>query len=224
MKSYSLISFFFCTFAPKFIVMCRDSAEYIKASVIDWLLKRHPSIIIGNEVMYGFKRKVVDLLAIIDNKTVAIEIKSASDNLNRLQDQIAEYNKIFDKVIIISAESHINGISQLISKGIGLFVINKTIKQIQSPLINRNLDKLEMLYSISSDYLKKQYPQYKGLNSDEIRLQLSKEKKASIHQFLVSFYQQRLSERFRSFLNERGEYTLVDDIPTLSSLTRIELF
>ena len=81
-----------------------------------------------------------------------------------------------------------------------------------------------MLYSISSDYLKKQYPQYKGLNSDEIRLQLSKEKKALIHQFLVSFYQQRLSERFRFFLNERGKYTLVDDIPTLSSLTRIELF
>ena len=81
-----------------------------------------------------------------------------------------------------------------------------------------------MLYSISSDYLKKQYPQYKGLNSDEIRLQLSKEKKALIHQLLVSFYQQRLSERFRFFLNERGEYTLVDDIPTLSSLTRIELF
>ena len=73
--------------------MYRDSAEYIKASVIDWLLVRHPSVIIGNEVMYGFKRKVVDLLAIIDNKTVAIEIKSASDNLNRLQDQIFEYIK-----------------------------------------------------------------------------------------------------------------------------------
>ena len=81
-----------------------------------------------------------------------------------------------------------------------------------------------MLYSISSAFLKKKFPQYKMLNSDEIRIKLSKMKKTVIHQLLLSFYQQRLSERFHYFMNERGEYTLVDDIPTLSSLTRIELF
>lgn len=204
--------------------MCRVSAEYIKAAVIDWLISRHPSIIIGNEVMYGSSRKVVDLLAIIDNKTVAIEIKSDSDNLNRLPEQIIEYNKIFDKVIIISAPSHLNNITQLISKGIGLYVIDKSIKKIQTSLINHNLDKLEMLYSISSVFLKKNYPNLKNLNADELRSHLSKKGKSEIHQVLISFYQQRLSERFRFFLNERGEYTLVDDIPTLSSLTRIELF
>lgn len=204
--------------------MCRDSAEYIKAAVIDWLISRHPSIIIGNEVMYGSSRKVVDLLAIIDNKTVAIEIKSDSDNLNRLPEQLIEYNKIFDKVIIISTSSHLKNITQLISKGIGLYVIDKSIKKIQTSLINHNLDKLEMLYSISSVFLKKNYPNLKNLNADELRSHLSKKGKSEIHQILISFYQQRLSERFRFFLNERGEYTLVDDIPTLSSLTRIELF
>lgn len=218
------ISFFLCTFASKFNIMNRVSAEYIKAAVIDWLISRHPSIIIGNEVMYGSSRKVVDLLAIIDNKTVAIEIKSDSDNLSRLPEQIMEYNKIFDKVIIISAPSHLNNITQLISKGIGLYVIDKSIKKIQTSLINHNLDKLEILYSISSVFLKKNYPNLKKLNSDELRSHLSKKGKSEIHQILISFYQQRLSERFRFFLNERGEYTLVDDIPTLSSLTRIELF
>jgi len=204
--------------------MCRDSAEYIKASVIDWLLKRYPSVIIGNEVMYGFKRKVVDLLVIINNKTIAIEIKSASDNLNRLPDQIAEYNKIFDKVIIITTPSHLDGICHLIRGGIGLYVIDKAIKRVQSPHINHNLDKLEMLYSMSSEYLKKLYPKYKNLNSDEIRFQLLKEKKKLIHQHLISFYLQRLSERFCFFMKERGDYTLIDDIPTLSSFTRIESF
>jgi hypothetical protein len=204
--------------------MCRVSAEYIKAAVIDWLISHHPSVTIGNEVMYGSKRKVVDLLAIMDNKTIAIEIKSSSDNLNRLPDQIAEYSKIFDRVIIISTPSHISGISQLISKGIGLYVIDKSIRRVLSPHININLDKIEMLYSVSSDFLKKKYPQYKHLNSDEIRFQLSKKNKTVVHQLLISFFQQRLSERFRFFMNERGKYTLVDDIPTLSSLTRIELF
>lgn len=201
--------------------MCCDSAEKIKASVIDWLISSQNDIIIGNEVMYGTKRKVVDLLAIVNNQTFAIEIKSASDNLNRLSEQIQEYCKIFDKILIISSPSHKQRISSLISKGVGLYVIDKNITKVQSPLLNHHQDKLEMLYSISSVYLKKLYPQYKFLNSDEIRLILSREKKTFIHQLLLSFYQQRFSERFRFFMNERGIKTLVDDIPTLSSLTFI---
>lgn len=204
--------------------MCSYSAEYIKAVVIDWLLNHHPSVLIGNEVMYGSKRKVVDLLAIVDNKTIAIEIKSASDKLNRLSNQILEYSKIFDKVIIVTTPSHLSSISRFVNEKIGLFVIDTSLKRIQSPHLNRKLDRLEMLYSVSSEFLKKQFPQYKKFNSDEIRLQLLKERMTTIHDLLVSFYQHRLSERFNFFMKERGEYTLVDDIPTLSSLTRIERF
>lgn len=204
--------------------MSHDSAERIKALVIDWLITNQPNVVIGNEVMYGRKKKVVDLLAIANNKIIAIEIKSTSDNLNRLSEQLQEYNKVFDKVIIVSSHSHQESIKYNLSKGIGLYIIDQNIKKVCSPLINHNQDKLEMLYSISSIFLKKQYPQYKNLNSDEIRLLISKEKKAVVHQLLLSFYRQRLFERFHFFMNERGEYTLVDDIPTLSSLIRIELF
>ena len=204
--------------------MCCETAEYIKAAVIDWLINLYPTIIIGNEVMYGSKRKVVDLLAVVNNKTIAIEIKSASDNLNRLPNQIVEYSKIFDKILIITAPSHLYSIRQIISKNIGLYVFDKSLRRIQSPHLNHNLEKMEMLYSISSAFLKKQLPQYKGLNSDEIRLQVHKFGIKRVHQLLVSFYQQRLSERFHFFINERGENTLIDDIPTLSSLTQIELF
>lgn len=204
--------------------MCCVSAEYIKATVIDWLLEVHPLVTIGNEVMYGSKRKLVDLLAIVDNQTIAIEIKSNSDNLNRLPEQILEYCKIFDKVIIFTSASHLIGINRQISKNVGLYVIDNSLKKIQAPHLNRSLDKLEMLYSISSGFLKKRYPQYRNLNSTEIRNKLLKKGKTTIHDLLVSFYKERLSERFHYFMNERGEYTHIDDIPTLSSLTRIELF
>ena len=93
-----------------------------------------------------------------------------------------------------------------------------------SPTINNNQNKLEILYSVSSRFLKKQFPEYRTLNSDEIRLRLSKLRKKTIHELLISFYRQRLSERFQFFMNDRGENTLIDDIPTLSSFTRIELF
>lgn len=205
--------------------MGHKSAETIKASVIDWLIAKQTNILIGNEVMYGSQKKMVDLLAIINNKIIAIEIKSASDKLNRLSEQVQEYNKIFDLIIIVSSLSHEERIKSIISKGVGLYIINNNkVTKVRSPLINRRQDKLEMLYSISSTFLKKQYPQYRALNSDEIRLFLSKKKKTMIHQLLLSFYQHRLSERFHIFINERGKYTLIDDIPTLSSLTHIELF
>lgn len=197
-------------------------AEPIKAKVIDWLISRHQDIIIGNEVMYGSSRKVVDLLAIIDDKTIAIEIKSASDKLSRLPEQLEEYNKIFDKVIIISSPSHITGIKNIISKGTGLYAIDGSIKRIQAPVVNKHLNKLEILNSVTSAFLKKMFSQYRSLNANEIRLLLSKEKKADIHQLLISFYKQRLTERFQLFMRDRGDYTLADDIPILSSLTLID--
>ena len=176
------------------------SAESIKAIIIDWLLNRHTNILIGNEIMYGSSRKVVDLLAIIDSKAIAIEIKSASDNLTRLPEQIQECHKVFDKVIIVSAPSHLNSINSLIPKGIGLYTIDKSIIRIQAAATNHYTDKLEILNTISSVFLKKQFPQYRSLNEKEIRLHLSKEKKADIHQLLISFYQQRLTEKFQLFM------------------------
>lgn len=204
--------------------MCNYSAEHIKAIIIDWLLEHHNDIIIGNEVMYGSKRKVVDLLAISGGKTIAIEIKSATDKLSRLQDQIEEYSKIFDLIIIVSAPSHIPGIKKIIGENIGLYSIENNIIKIQKPMLVRNHDKLEMLYSISSSFLKKQYSQYKSLKESETRLALSKTKMTEVHQLLVSFYRYRLTERFQLFMRDRGEHTLIDDIPTLSLLTRIDLF
>ena len=201
------------------------SAEKIKAFVIDWLLSQYDGIIVGNEVMYGSTRKVVDLLAIADNKAIAIEIKSAADKLSRLPEQIAEYNKVFDKVMVIAAATHIEGILHILPKGTGLYSVdNEKISKIAPPRVNHGQDKLEMLNSISSAYLKKQYPQYRDLSANKIRLLLSKKKKADIHQLLVTFYQQRISEKFQLFLNDRGAQTLVDDIPTLSTLTLIDQF
>ena len=54
--------------------------------------------------MYGIKRKVVDLVVLQNKKIIAVEIKSDSDNLSRLEEQISEYKKIFDYVLIITTE------------------------------------------------------------------------------------------------------------------------
>ncbi len=47
-------------------------AEYIKAKIIDFIIVRHPEIILGNEVMYGTKRKLVDLLMLDTSNLIGI--------------------------------------------------------------------------------------------------------------------------------------------------------
>ena len=48
------------------------TAEQLKCIIIDNLLQLYPNIIIGNEVMFGSTRNAVDLLAIQNNKMIAI--------------------------------------------------------------------------------------------------------------------------------------------------------
>ena len=77
-------------------------ADKIKINVIEFLIDKYPGIIIGNEVMYGTTRKVVDLLALYNGETYAIEIKSDKDNVRRLPDQLKEYALIFDHTIVFT--------------------------------------------------------------------------------------------------------------------------
>ena len=131
-----------------------NSAEYIKCLFIDFLLSKGENLIIGNEFMYGIKRKVVDLVVLKNDKIIAVEIKSNSDNLKRLEEQILEYKKIFDYVLIVATEKHINKICEVTSSSIGVYVIknNLVINKIRSPHIQRNKDKTEMLFSINAKY------------------------------------------------------------------------
>lgn len=202
--------------------MYRIAAEQIKALVIDWLINKYSNVIIGNELMYGTSRKMVDLLAIVDNKTIAFEIKSSTDTLTRLPEQINEYKKVFDEINVVSTASHITGIKRIITPLIGLYTIEQELKELQKAKENSKTIKLEMLYSISSSYLKKAFPHYRNLNSDLLRQKISRQNKDTIHNILIDFYEKRLSEKYKLFLSDRGEHTLIDDIPTLSSFTTID--
>ena len=52
------------------------SAGAVKSKVIDFFISVFSNnFFIGNEVMYGTKRKLIDLLVVKDNQLTAIEIK-----------------------------------------------------------------------------------------------------------------------------------------------------
>jgi hypothetical protein len=200
-------------------------AESIKSQVIDFLISNvSDSLFIGNEVMYGTKRKLIDLLILDNNKLIAIEIKADNDDLRRLQEQINESKKIFDYIIVCTTLAHLEKTKQILPDDIGIFSVNEQkIEKIRNPKKQKALDKTEMLFSINSNFLRKNLSSTAhNINSDEVRQHYIKESISNVHNLFVDYMQQKVQSKFNLFLQNRGEVTHIDDIPLLSSSLYIQ--
>lgn len=196
------------------------SAEFIKSQLIDFfIMDLTNDLFIGNEVMYGTKRKLVDLLVLTNNKLTAIEIKADNDDLRRMQEQIEESKKIFNYIIVCTTTTHIEKTKQLLPNDIGIYCFNEgSIDKIRKPQKQRKLDKTEMLYSINANFLKKNLSlSTNKINSDEVRQQYIKKSTDKIHTLFVDYMQKKIQSKYELFLQNRGEHTHIDDIPLLST-------
>lgn len=193
-------------------------ADKIKLSVIDYLINNYPEIIIGNEIMYGITKKVVDLVALYKDETYAIEIKSEKDNTRRLHDQLKGYARIFDYIIVVAPPKHTAEIMSLAKAKASILEILDEEIIIRTPLKKNKPLKSEMVHSINISYLKKYLPLSKtGETSDKIRSQITRKYKVDeIHQMLYDFLRLKLEERFKLYLKERGEKSY-DDLSLLSA-------
>lgn len=188
------------------------SANYIKNLLTGFYTgELGDNTIIGDEIMYGTKQKMVDLVLLWNGLSYAIEIKAENDSLKRLEGQINEYRKIFNYVIVCTTEKHLTKISKKVSGDIGLCLAkNEGIILIRPPKSQKKLDKEEMLFTISSAFLKKENTKLRNLNSDEVRQAFVKEKIETIQSLLVAFLQNRIQSRYQLYGKQRDE-SLIDD-------------
>lgn len=202
-----------------------NSAEYIKCKFIDFMLSKNYELIIGNELMYGIKRKLVDLVVLKNNKIFAIEIKSNNDNLNRLKEQIEEYKKVFNYVLIVTTEKYKDRILNTVSSDIGIYIIGAdfSLQKIRSPRIQNDRNKIEILYSINARFLSKigNYSIQK-YNADEIRLLYAKKRISYIQEILLTYLTEKYKDKFNLFMRDRGIQTHIEDLEILSSSFQIE--
>ena len=199
-------------------------SQIIKSILIDFLMTKFPdNLLIGNEVMYGSKRKLVDLLVLKNNALTAVEIKSKNDDIRRLSEQIEEYKKVFDYIIICTTIVHLQK-TMLLPNDIGIYCINEqNIEIVRKPKKQDKLDKTEMLFTINSNFLKKKLPKEINVeNSDEVRKRYIKESTKKIHNLFVDYLHKKVEPKFNLFLEHRGTHTLIDDIPLLSSALYIQ--
>lgn len=197
-------------------------ADILKSLYIDYAISKYGAgnIIIGNEVMYGTSRKVVDLVMLYKGHTYAIEIKSDRDNYLRLNEQLKEYQSIFDYVIVIVGNSHKKSILKKLSDDIGIYAIqDSNIEQIRRPKLQKNLSKSELLYSIPANHLYLQsHASPRLLDCDEIRTQYCKFSVNKIRTIFYNYYWNKLQSKYNTFINNRGLSTFVDALSCFTTL------
>lgn len=197
-----------------------NSAENIKSQIIDFFITSFSNdLFIGNEVMYGTKRKIIDLLVLKDNQITAIEIKADNDDLRRLDEQVNESKKIFDYIIVCTTLIHLEKIKRILPDDIGIFIINEHgVKKVRQPKKQKGLDKNEMLFTINSNYLRKKMPSPTyNINSDEVRQHYNKTNIDKVHNLFIDYLQQKIRLKYNLFLQNRGEVTHIEDISLLST-------
>lgn len=80
-------------------------------------------------------------IAAINGRIHGFEIKSESDDLRRLPDQIEFYNKVFDRITIVIGRDHLNEIKKMVPLWWGIIVVEKdkkdlTMKPVRDPIQN----------------------------------------------------------------------------------------
>src|ERR1035437_7609117 len=137
-------------------VSVKMNAINIKALLIDYLLSKNNGIVLGNEVMFGSKKGLVDIIQLLEDKLYAFEIKGDNDDFRRLHVQIDEYKKVFDYVYIVVTNKFIAKVKNILEPSIGIMYIDDSdnVFLIKKATLQKQQDKLEILNSITAKFLK----------------------------------------------------------------------
>ncbi|MEJ8546417.1 sce7726 family protein [Brevibacillus borstelensis] len=81
-----------------------------------------PDTLIINEMGVCLGQSRVDI-AVVNGVIHGYEIKSESDTLSRLPSQMDDYNKVFDKVTIVTANEYLDKVNEMVPDWWGIIVV-----------------------------------------------------------------------------------------------------
>ncbi|WP_439863483.1 sce7726 family protein [Pseudomonas antarctica] len=121
----------------------------IKTTVLDKLLKTGQidnSSLVFSEMNLARKARRLDLGYIRNQEMVAIEIKSEKDSLFRLEGQLEEYRKYFDRVIVAVAGKYVEGVLAIADDDVAVWeVASDGLKVIRKGRLIKNISKQNYL-------------------------------------------------------------------------------
>ncbi|CAM5213648.1 hypothetical protein CDEF62S_00380 [Castellaniella defragrans] len=174
-----------------------DATELsIRPRLIDYLrgVEDDGAAFISEMFIGDFSRRAD--LVVANGHLAAYEIKSASDNLKRLEGQIAVYLTYFEYLTIVCASRHVDGVRRLVPQKVGISVIGRDGKfsQIRNPRRSRpTAENLLELLPVSELYgllRSHQLPVHHRLRRELIS-QCMEFKYCDIRAFVLSYFKRR---------------------------------
>lgn len=206
-------------------VSCRENASCLKALTIDYWLSNNSADLIINEVPFFKGNRRADLVIIQGNYLIGFEIKSELDSLNKLNTQIDDYIKIFDKVYIVIAEKFKNHLEiRNLPKSVGILVKKQTLqskKEARQIKKFKKNDLLSILWRRDLEHLINK----KGLDIECLKRKVISDVKLEIikKEIIVSL-KKRYGKNYALFLRDRGNYTTVEDLKTITRINKNTYF
>ena len=93
-------------------------------------------------ILHGQSR--IDV-AVINGILHGFEIKSESDTLQRLPSQMSDYNKVFDRMTIVTQRTYLHEVREIIPKWWGIWLVTRNrgqvkIKEVRKGKLNKDID------------------------------------------------------------------------------------
>lgn len=160
---------------------------------------------IVNEFNVGDYSRRADLLIAQNGRIQAFEIKSESDSLTRLQDQVTKYLEYFDKVTVVVAPKHTNKAMELTPSNVAVWEIAhdkiKIMRRGKLKIIKDKKKLIELMTvndikkSLSALKLKHAYQKRRGLE-----LQLCQQPIYKVREQTVKAIKSRFNQTSKAFL------------------------
>jgi hypothetical protein len=144
----------------------------IKAKILtrlrrDRVINKHT--ILTSEFSVGSSNLRADL-ALLSTEFIGIEIKSEFDSLRRLPNQLSNYCRLFDRVILVVAEKHLPSLSTMELSGADIWQIRRdgSLQFVASASSHtRQIEKISLISLLTKREIKKIKLQLAQISSDE---------------------------------------------------------
>jgi hypothetical protein len=197
----------------------------IKSVILNFLLANERVVedaLFFSEMNLAKKVRRLDLGFVKEGKMVAIEIKSEKDSLIRLQGQVAEYCKYFDRVIVAVAPRFVEAAVALVGSDVGVWrVSNEGVKVIRKGRVIKGVCKdsyVELMTRREVSILAKKIGvKSEGVAMYELKLEVKKHiarlSKSEIKSVLIEGFNKRFgmaSDRFLKKVRSTGNVSEPD--------------
>ena len=203
--------------------MIKD-AQHIKTEIIDLFLKDNDLDLIVSEFPFFKGKRLADLIFIKRDEIIAFEIKSEKDSLQNLLAQLKDYALVFNTVYAVIADKFIEAKEiKKIPSSIGIIVVPDN----DPPYIKRNATKRKRIgkkYLLSLLWKKDLLALINKKTQDSMEKNREIAAKSNtvlqIQEHSIKSLKARYLQSYKMFLQDRGNYTAIEDLRTITGLKK----